>query len=193
MSAFDTLTRRADTTPARRRWTVTGPAGAVCLTLLPGGAPEKISIHWRTPLFPATTPGDPCDVLAEDGCYFDAGYLTAQELWQRWVDAGRDDEVIWAELEEWYADRAARTSAPVEPSPAVDTLRAAAAIIRARANAEHIAAWSPVEAAQVADLLDAIAQDAADNDEFDGSDHAVVFPPSAIALGLAELIVGGAK
>lgn len=56
----------------------------------------------------------------------------------------------------------------------------------------HIATWSREAALAVADLLDAIAQDAEDNQEFDGMDHGVVFPPSAIALRLAELIVGGA-
>lgn len=60
-------------------------------------------------------------------------------------------------------------------------------------NAWHIATWSPDRTLIVAELLDAIAQDAEDNAEFDGFDPAVVFPPSAVALRLAALIVGEAS
>lgn len=94
----------------------------------------------------------------------------------------------------WVEEFSGETGPCVIPADAQSTREfvAKTQLLAAVFDAKHIALWHPLVALLAADLLDAIAQDADDNGEFDGADHAVVFPPSAIALRLAELIVGGA-
>jgi hypothetical protein len=44
---------------------------------------------------------DSCDVL-EGPCYYDGSSLQARDVLEKWVASERDDEVIWAELAEYY-------------------------------------------------------------------------------------------
>ena len=92
-------------------WLVFGPAGVISWGLL---AVERISscfgpvgIHSpRQQLPDIMTPDLDCPFL-EMPCYFDFGARAGGRLGKAWDAADRDDDVIWAELESWYADRLA--------------------------------------------------------------------------------------
>ena len=82
------------------RLIVVGHRGAVECRTMPGGMPVVIDYHSPRPQFPDGRPV-PCDVIA-GGCYPEAGAGVAA-LRAAWLQAGSDDEVIWADLEKRYA------------------------------------------------------------------------------------------
>lgn len=65
------------------------------------GIPLTISIHTAQPLA-GSTPYPRCGILLGP-CWGDMDVTAARELHQRWVQAGRDEEVIWRALQERYA------------------------------------------------------------------------------------------
>ena len=96
-------------------WALYGPAGVVDWSLrnVQKHSTEYgfICIHSPRPQFPEypdmnECPLDDCAFL-EMPCYFDCAGVAGDALGRRWDASGRDDEVIWAELESWYADRLA--------------------------------------------------------------------------------------
>jgi hypothetical protein len=97
----------------RQFWVVLGPQGAISwvrLLVETGYMDGPIDIHSPKPLYPqykdmSETPMD-CRLL-EMPCYCDGSSLAGDDLGKRWERSGRDDEVIWAELEDWYAARLA--------------------------------------------------------------------------------------
>lgn len=101
----------ATTTRARRddaemiRYAVIGEAGATSYSKLHSGAPLAIEHHHRRPFAEPGQEPWPCSVLGSV-CYPDGTSLWAQKLHREWLDAGCDDEVIWADLETRYAGMA---------------------------------------------------------------------------------------
>ena len=69
------------------------------------GDPLGIEHHSPRPLYDGSTPASRCDIL-EGPCYPDGTSLGADRLHREWEAAGRDDEVIWRELEIRYAHMA---------------------------------------------------------------------------------------
>jgi hypothetical protein len=84
-------------------WTrhiLAGAAGAVEYHAYPGRA-VGIEFHSPRPMFGGDVATDKCDVL-EGPCYPDGNSTAAHVLREQWANAGRDDEVIWRELESRY-------------------------------------------------------------------------------------------
>jgi hypothetical protein len=92
-------------------WIIYGPAGAISWELLNvelhSRAYGLIWIHSPRPLFDFQTNGSVGCWLLEMPCFGDSSELGGKALGERWDAAGRDDDVIWAELESWYAYRLA--------------------------------------------------------------------------------------
>jgi hypothetical protein len=87
------------------RYIAAGAAGAIEYHALRwNGDPLGIEHHSPRPLHDGDEP-DRCDIL-EGSCYPDGTSLGARDLHRKWLDAGCDDEVIWAELETRYAEMA---------------------------------------------------------------------------------------
>jgi len=85
----------------RLRYIVTWDRGAVeYMTLLVTGFPLAISYHSPRPR-DGVRPV-PCDLLGGP-CYVDGTITGARELCERWLAAGKDDQVIWRTLEERYS------------------------------------------------------------------------------------------
>lgn len=100
MTPTETPVRILREDPAGFRFIVAGDKGAVECRTIPSGLPVVIDYHSPRPLYDGDRLNE-CDVIA-GGCYPDAGAGVAA-LRTAWLKAGRDDEVIWADLEERYA------------------------------------------------------------------------------------------
>lgn len=79
-------------------YAVTGPDGAVTFRV----APALVGYHSRIPNAGLFEPDGPCEHIDGDPCWSDGSGLQGQALLGRWVAAGRDDAVVWAELEKRY-------------------------------------------------------------------------------------------
>ena len=100
MTPTETPVRILREDPAGFRFIVAGDKGAVECRTVPSGLPAVIDYHSPRPQFPDGR-AFPCDVIAGE-CYPEAGAgVTA--LRAAWLQAGSDDEVIWADLEKRYA------------------------------------------------------------------------------------------
>lgn len=104
------LKRKITEDKSGRVWAVYGTNGVITWELLKhslGTTNGPIAIHSPRPQFGDDKPMDGCEFL-ECACYADAGYRAGDSLGKTWESARRDDEVIWRELEQWYANRLAR-------------------------------------------------------------------------------------
>lgn len=99
------LKRRVDDQEDGRYWLLYGTHGVMSWTLLSSGTHGPIAVHSPRPQFEFDDePSVDCPFL-EGACYVDAGHLAGDRLGGAWEAAGRDDEVIWRELVEWYEAR----------------------------------------------------------------------------------------
>ena len=97
---MDTTRSRRDDEAEGTLYITSGPLGSVTCSTLPGSrAPFLIDYHHAVPQYEGDE-AQPCDHFGT--CYPEAG-CGATELRREWHGAGRDDEVIWAELEHRYA------------------------------------------------------------------------------------------
>jgi hypothetical protein len=90
-------------------WAIYGQHGVISWELLKnslGTTNGPIGIHSPRPQFGDDKPCDGCEFL-EGACYADVGYIAGDKLGKAWVTSGRDDEVIWRTLAEWYEGRLA--------------------------------------------------------------------------------------
>jgi hypothetical protein len=88
-----------------REWVLRGPAGAVNFLLHePDGTGLVIGIH--APAAPGDPGARPCDLLDGGACVPDQAYRAAGELGER-LARRRDETVIRAGLEDWYASHLA--------------------------------------------------------------------------------------
>jgi hypothetical protein len=87
--------------PLGPTWTLTGPLGAVVFS------PTGIDFHLPKPIYTEQDEphSDNCPTT-QGRCWADGSSLAGPKLQDRWERAGRDDSVIRAELEDWYADLA---------------------------------------------------------------------------------------
>lgn len=96
---------------ADRAWIVFGPAGAASWNLRNIENRSRdygiVSLHSPRPLLPSWPTPSPACRLMEVPCFDGGSVIAGGRLGERWDAAGRDDEVIWAELESWYASRLA--------------------------------------------------------------------------------------
>ncbi len=76
-----------------------GPAGAITFHV-----GTHIEEHSSTPLYEGDGAAVPCDYIGE--CWHDGSGLAGRDLRQKWEAADRDDSVVRAVLENWYADMA---------------------------------------------------------------------------------------
>lgn len=87
------------------RYVVAGTRGAVEYHAIRSGTGHGmvlgIKYHSPRPRYGGDEPSR-CYIL-EGPCYVDGTSLGGVELRRRWEQAGRDDEVIWQELERRYA------------------------------------------------------------------------------------------
>lgn len=92
-------------------WLVYGTAGVISWILRNverhSSDYDEIWVHSPVPLFAFQTNGSVGCWLLEMPCFGDSSGLGGKALGDRWDAAGRDDDVIWAELESWYTDRLA--------------------------------------------------------------------------------------
>lgn len=80
-----------------------GPSGVVTWTHVNQRHHGPVGIHSARPLWEGHDPdGNRCPFL-EAACHVDTGYLGGDRIGKKWDAAGRDDEVIWRELAEWYS------------------------------------------------------------------------------------------
>lgn len=103
------LTPEVTDTRTGRLWTVTGENGAVSFELI--SAREDvfgpIVIHQpHRPLYDQL-PRDPesCDLLDAGICHPDMAFRAGESLGKTWLTSGRNDKVIWSQLESWYRMR----------------------------------------------------------------------------------------
>lgn len=101
---MDMLRRRKDEHPGETWWYILGVDGATSFSVfhvnLSGG---MRAYHSPRPHFEGHEPAtEPCDVL-ETACYNDGSFVAGSELCKAWKAAGQNDDVIWAELERYYA------------------------------------------------------------------------------------------
>lgn len=91
-------------------WVVLGPHGAISWQRIRGEIYGPIGIHSPRPLYAhyPDMPETPIDcLLLEMPCFNDASFLAGDDLGRKWEAANRDDQIIWAELEDWYRARLA--------------------------------------------------------------------------------------
>lgn len=100
------LKRRIVERGGDRHWALYGVDGVISWGLIAatdGGLLDgPISVHSPRPLCTDDLPAEGCPFL-ENGCYVDMEFLAGERLGTAWRAAGRDDAVIWRELEQWYA------------------------------------------------------------------------------------------
>ena len=106
MTHHDTTVRVRRDSDRQIRYAVAGMNEAIEYhALARNGDPLGIEHHSPRPLYDGSTPASRCDIL-EGPCYPDGTSLGADRLHREWEAAGRDDEVIWRELEIRYAHMA---------------------------------------------------------------------------------------
>lgn len=111
------LKRRILAVYGDKHWVVLGPDGAVDWGLATDSSLSEfrpVGVHSPRPQATPTCHGplNDCPHL-ETACYLDCLFLAGENLGEAWEAAGRDDEVIWAELERWYEVRLAHLGAVV--------------------------------------------------------------------------------
>jgi hypothetical protein len=84
-------------------WCVREASGAVEFRVITA-SDEPVAITTHSPVPVTDWPAGECALLPEGRCWADLSYLPATVLHRAWLDADRDDEVIWARLEEWHAE-----------------------------------------------------------------------------------------
>lgn len=103
-----------------KHWVVLGPNGAVDWGLVTDSSLygdfravgvhsfRAVGVHSPRPQTSVTSGGpfNDCPHL-ETACYLDCLHVAGENLGEAWEAAGRDDAVIWPELEGWYARRLA--------------------------------------------------------------------------------------
>lgn len=112
-SRTEQSTRSGDTTVST--WSVVGDEGAVSFWVQHAAAgshgtpvPEvfgAIGIHHAVRDGGTSVehlPVGACDVLASGECRGDSAWRAGRDLGERWDARGRQDEIIFAELAEWY-------------------------------------------------------------------------------------------
>jgi hypothetical protein len=111
-----TRTRKTGSDGFEDRWILSGPDGAVEYHEIRGGMPLGIEVHRRNPQHASDEPSHGCDVLDGADCYPDGGSGAGRELQRKYASAKFDEEVIWAELGDWYADEFTSTKTAARES-----------------------------------------------------------------------------
>lgn len=104
-----------------QQWIVRGPVGAITFWreqhsdgvefFGPIGLHSRVAMHKRQ-----KEPSHllPCEYLDGDPCYYDSASIAGNQLGIDYTQAGRDVQIIWDGLEEWYQDRLAPLAEKVE-------------------------------------------------------------------------------
>lgn len=111
---------RKTTIDNEQYWIATGEHGAVSWSILPKGTFGPVALHAENPMWDGHSSIEGCQVVGRP-CYADAGYLGGDKLGRKWSEAGHNDDVIWAELTDWYNERFRdSTFVPVDLKAAMD-------------------------------------------------------------------------
>lgn len=107
------LTPDVTNTRTGRIWSVTGENGAVSVELISVSEDVfgPIVIHSPHSLYGEDHRPISCDVLDAGICHPDMAHRAGADLGRTWEAAGRNDQVIWGQLESWYRMRLENASA----------------------------------------------------------------------------------